>query len=531
MEVKDALMIGDLTNATIYAGHDGVSREVLSVEVMEVPEVGTWVSRGILVLTTFYSIKEEPLKQIDIVRTLIEKEAAGIVIKLGRFVEAIPERMMNLANKHSFPIIVIPKEISYINVLTPLYEKLYEERHLAKESSVHPFCDFEEMDFPFLSDAIDEMERIVRSPIYVEDIEGRLLHASSGFCSDGWRASTAFFSQPDYPFYKKKLAEWQIELTTESHLFFYFHGHRNQLILPLTSKNELFAFVHIAFADQHSLKDVAAIHMKRLGKKLSEIFINEQLFLQKMRMEETNRKESYLTTLVDPEKNEGMTLVHFQANWMKPDYFPSSYLLDHSSLIRKKIKDIVESLNQTETLIWENKHRFYALIKSTEKDYPDIMNKWREMINHYNQENKENALKIAISSFTKSAASFDEQIRSVTKTMEIGCKVQPNQDVYTHDQLGIYEILIHLTSEPFVQNYTENVLYPLLKEEHKELEETLKVYLNENGNVSRASEKLYIHRRTMTYRITKIQELLNMDLDDAKNRFILSFCLNIRELS
>ncbi|GGB52924.1 hypothetical protein GCM10011409_33140 [Lentibacillus populi] len=115
--------------------------------------------------------------------------------------------------------------------------------------------------------------------------------------------------------------------------------------------------------------------------------------------------------------------------------------------------------------------------------------------------------------------------------MEIGCKVRPEENIYTHDQLGIYEILFKLSSDPFVQKYTENVLNPLLQAQHSDLLETLQVYLNENGNVSKTSEKLFVHRRTLTYRLQKIQELINMDLNDANHRFVLRFCIKIKDLS
>src|SRR5699024_5895735 len=119
MEVKDALLKGELSEGTVIAGHRGLSRDIRSIEVMEVPEVVNWVRPGILIMTTFYSAKEEPLKQVEIVQTLIDKKAAGIVVKLGRFVDALPEEMVLLADAHDFPVITIPTQISYINVLTP----------------------------------------------------------------------------------------------------------------------------------------------------------------------------------------------------------------------------------------------------------------------------------------------------------------------------------------------------------------------------------------------------------------------------
>ena len=144
---------------------------------------------------------------------------------------------------------------------------------------------------------------------------------------------------------------------------------------------------------------------------------------------------------------------------------------------------------------------------------------------------KEDTIWVAVGPVMKNSSHFEGNIRSVDKTMEIGHKLMPEETFYTYDKLGIYEILINLTSDTLVQTYIHGVLNPLLHSKGKELLETLEVYLNENGNVSKASEKLYIHRRTLTYRIQKIQELLNMNIDNPESRFILRFCLNIIELS
>ena len=52
--------------------------------------------------------------------------------------------------------------------------------------------------------------------------------------------------------------------------------------------------------------------------------------------------------------------------------------------------------------------------------------------------------------------------------------------------------------------------------------DTLEAYLECNGNAQDASERLFIHRNTMRYRLDKIKHLLNMDLSD------LDVCLRLK---
>lgn len=338
MNIKEALLIGDLKAGKVIAGNKGITREISSIEVMEVPEVVSWVTPGILVMTVFYSIKDDPNKQTNIVKTLIDKGAAGIVIKLGRYINSIPDEMIELASKHSFPIITLPKDVSYINVLTPLYENLYEEKQQGKKGTHHPFYEFKKSNFPFLSDAIEKISDIVDSPVYIEDSEGRLLYVSESFQPDGWRKSALLFSKPDYPSFTMKIEDWRTEFLNQGYTVFKMQGFRNRIILPLISKEETFAIVHIQHKDL-KYNEISSSHMIEMGMKLSELFINEQLLLQKKRIDDMELMEHYLGELENMEKNIVVTVVHFKADWLDISDCSSLYLIDHSSIIRKKLND------------------------------------------------------------------------------------------------------------------------------------------------------------------------------------------------
>ena len=56
------------------------------------------------------------------------------------------------------------------------------------------------------------------------------------------------------------------------------------------------------------------------------------------------------------------------------------------------------------------------------------------------------------------------------------------------------------------------------EENETELAETLYAYLICERNISAAADYLYIHRNTMTYRLKKIESLVNIDYDDPKER-------------
>jgi len=56
---------------------------------------------------------------------------------------------------------------------------------------------------------------------------------------------------------------------------------------------------------------------------------------------------------------------------------------------------------------------------------------------------------------------------------------------------------------------------------------TLTEFLQNNGNLSEAAKKLYIHRNSLIYRIKKLEDLLGMSLDDTMAREYLSLCCHM----
>ncbi|WP_227935147.1 helix-turn-helix domain-containing protein [Alkalihalobacillus deserti] len=102
-----------------------------------------------------------------------------------------------------------------------------------------------------------------------------------------------------------------------------------------------------------------------------------------------------------------------------------------------------------------------------------------------------------------------------------------------YDDLGSYTILNNtsdsLASELFVKKH----LGPLIKysqNNHVDLFETLQVFLNHNGNLRDASKHLFIHRSTLEYRLERVTDLLQIDLNDAEMRFELMMAYKLHSL-
>ncbi|MGV9965824.1 PucR family transcriptional regulator [Streptomyces olivaceus] len=70
----------------------------------------------------------------------------------------------------------------------------------------------------------------------------------------------------------------------------------------------------------------------------------------------------------------------------------------------------------------------------------------------------------------------------------------------------------------------------LLTPAHRELARTAEVYLDRAGQAGRTAAELGIHRQTLYYRLSRVEQLTGLDLDDGEDRLLLHMALKAHRL-
>ncbi|GGQ88163.1 PucR family transcriptional regulator [Streptomyces asoensis] len=94
------------------------------------------------------------------------------------------------------------------------------------------------------------------------------------------------------------------------------------------------------------------------------------------------------------------------------------------------------------------------------------------------------------------------------------------------DSVGPYRLLTSLppaaAEDPSVR--------PLLAPAHRELARTAEVYLDRAGQAGRTAAELGVHRQTLYYRLSRVEQLTGLDLDDGEDRLLLHMALKAARL-
>lgn len=126
--VKDILKIPKLRNSKVVAGHKGLDKNIRYVTVMEVPNIVKWLKGDDLLITSLYSIKDDIEKQCNLIRELSKSSCSCVAIKVGEYVDKIPEELKRIADECELPLIEIPYDLIYIDIIMSVMNLIFEER-------------------------------------------------------------------------------------------------------------------------------------------------------------------------------------------------------------------------------------------------------------------------------------------------------------------------------------------------------------------------------------------------------------------
>ncbi|MGP4006457.1 PucR family transcriptional regulator [Streptomyces sp. 4N124] len=94
------------------------------------------------------------------------------------------------------------------------------------------------------------------------------------------------------------------------------------------------------------------------------------------------------------------------------------------------------------------------------------------------------------------------------------------------NHIGPYRLLTSLPPD----TAHDPAVAPLLTPAHRDLARTAEVYLDCAGQAARTAAELGIHRQTLYYRLSRVEKLTGLDLDDGEQRLLLHMALKAAKL-
>ena len=139
ISLSELLKLPTLTHARVVGGHEGLRRPVRGINVMEVPDILDWVKPDELLLTTAYPLRDDPVALDALIPRLAERGLAGIALKPGRYIKTIPASMIEAAEQHAFPLIELPPEASFNEIINSVLTVILDVQaaRLQRSAAIH----------------------------------------------------------------------------------------------------------------------------------------------------------------------------------------------------------------------------------------------------------------------------------------------------------------------------------------------------------------------------------------------------------
>lgn len=114
----------ELTGLKLMTDIADLQAEITNINIIDNPDSYDWLSSGDFLLTTGYFLRDDEAMQCQLVRELSELGCVGLAIKTRRYLDVIPEAMLEEANRLGFPLINIPVQYPLSKICKVVFGRL-----------------------------------------------------------------------------------------------------------------------------------------------------------------------------------------------------------------------------------------------------------------------------------------------------------------------------------------------------------------------------------------------------------------------
>lgn len=188
--------------------------------------------------------------------------------------------------------------------------------------------------------------------------------------------------------------------------------------------------------------------------------------------------------------------------------------LDDETITRVKkqlMSHLIDRLQKEDLIASTTSSNFVVLKKvnkQTNEDKVRIVQEVKEMMKWFSQ-SKSIMYKVGIGVKYNSIEGANNSYEMAKQGLRVGKILFPEMNIYNYNDIVLPVLLSHIASnETTLTRYYELVVQ---NDKKGELQETLLHFIEENGELNQVAAKLYIHRNTLRYRLSKIHELTGKD--------------------
>lgn len=527
ISIKQLMRVGGLRDCQVVAGRKGLERTVKYVTIMEVPDIVKWLKGDELILSSLFPIKDDNEAQKQLIRQLHERGTAALAIKPHRFIDEIPQSLLDEAEAYDFPIIEIPEEISYLDILPPVSHAIFDRKVVLQEDLEQASKVLNEISLneQGMESLIETLGKLTKNTITVESM-------------------LSYMEVPSLPFACTPLSSEQIRelaiIRRPIHLTRTCErGDIDCIVAPILLDGRVYGNITCwAFDMEHLEMDLAilekastllALEFLRLKVRfdteqqyknefLRDVFVNEHLILEDVR----ERGRPYGFSLDEPyvclvirmegeEKLENPFDLADRTERLMRQYSPR--------VITGFFRQVVVCLRPVEEGDTDER------IKRSAESLAEQLKK---------QPGLNGSLRVGIGREHEAGMTgLRESFREAQQSILLGSVMKKQGTVIHYNDLGIYRLLAQFRDTAEMSSFfheTAGKLFDHDRNSDLQLVKTLRLYFQHDEKLTETAAALYLHVNTLKYRLRRIEKLTGYSLQQSEGKLMLHIGLKLADL-
>ena len=527
LTVKDILQRPLFRKAKVVAGHQGLGRAVKwvhSIEVTQIRERDLLHGHELVLTTGIIWGKEEV--RLSFLKQLIDKNVSALGIQLGYYFEEIPQDLIDMANRHHFPIIIWEKadEVPYVDVTQDLHRALI-NKHYEMVVQLEQFSN--EVNQLLLStDALPKilqlLYRYLRMPVIYRTMQGEAVCLPAPSTDDRKERMLALVQQAKDGASGVSVA-----------------------VKPVQAFNQKWAELAIV-SPERELTEFETLLLDRCVTALAQELMRRLYVEEKRRHQEgqwlidwlngQHSREEVIQQLrfieptvksLDLERFAGTVCIagikkpesafsgsSYESKLLHLAFIARSIFEQHGWLAMSTARDaalIFVLIDQRQGVSWKSRivqalERVKQASCAEDVDFP--------------------VAGFGVGALAKDVTAIPHSYRDAQKVLSMSERMgKPLGPLF--EDLHIYRLMDVLSKEE-LRRFVRDYLQPVIdydRQKGGELLQTLATYLACRGSKQETAEKLFVVRQTLYHRLQKLEELLGSDFMAPDKRIALEFAV------
>ncbi|WP_243647157.1 PucR family transcriptional regulator [Scopulibacillus darangshiensis] len=308
--------------------------------------------------------------------------------------------------------------------------------------------------------------------------------------------------------------------------------------IKINSELETLPEVMIRIADDNHVPLIKIPYHLSLSDMILSIF--REMFARQDLNDAENRKKAFLSKLLQGEYHgRDAVLAEGRTFGLVPGQYVCLCLRGNNT--NSDISGLADSICERSgiSLILQEKEELTMILQAPKDQdgqqiYDQAFQVAKSLIDEAGNTFPNLVLKAGIGTCQDDVLRISDSCKQAQEALQLGKKQRgtSSDNIYHFNSLEAYAVLQHIP-ESVLESFIANKLGAIMqhdKDNHSDLMKTLEVYLLSRGRTSDAARLLGVHRNTIGPRLTKIKELLELDIENGEVVFQLQLALHLFQL-